>query len=814
MITKIDSIKRLAVYKDFNWDNEVIKPNNSIENFDHINILYGQNYSGKTTLSRLFRALETKKLSSKYRNPDFKISFNDSSEINQTNFQQNNQLVRVFNEDFIRDNLKFITNPDENIESFALLGGDNIKRRDEIELLEQEIGLQDEGSETGLYADLAKTINAYHVADSEHESVKKTLDVQIRAKAIGRENGIKYSPELYGDQNYTQQKLFNEIAYVLSDDYQSQTNAELKECNDLIHEKAIEKEIPKLPNQSPNILNLSTQTKELVTKKVADSDKIEELVKNALLHRWVNEGRAHHKNRDNNCIFCDNIIEESRWIELDKHFDRESELLEESINLLIVRIEKEGNDIASGFGIKNAAFYSRFHTRLDQLTSEYKTASMQYLDALKILTEQLVSRKNDITAHKDFEPVEDHSKKLQKIRSEYEALRKESNNASDTLTPDQSKAKILLRYDAIDKFVSDINYEEQIKNLEEPDKKRKAAQELIDTLKISITRKLSAIEAKKREMHDEEKGAKKVNEYLTHFFGHNFLTLEARKYIGQDITEEVIYFEVIRDGRKAYHLSEGECRLLAFCYFLAKLDDIETIGTKPILWIDDPISSLDSNHIFFIYSLLLEEVVSKGRFEQLFISTHSLDFLKYLKRLNGKFTNVNQRQQPYEKRFFVIERSWDQSSIKVMPNYLKEYVTEFNYLFNQIYKCSKIEVISDDNYPILYNFPNNARKFLEIYLYYKFPHAGGDRSGEIYYKNMTKFFGNRPIPATLTSRVSNEYSHLAGGLERGAAPINAPEIKEVATSIIESLKNDPDQFDAFLESIGELTTEEVLAIEA
>lgn len=116
------------------------------------------------------------------------------------------------------------------------------------------------------------------------------------------------------------------------------------------------------------------------------------------------------------------------------------------------------------------------------------------------------------------------------------------------------------------------------------------------------------------------------------------MKLEARKYAGQDITEEVICFEIIRDGRKAYHLSEGECRLLAFCYFLAKLDDIDTKGTKPILWIDDPISSLDSNHIFFIYSLILEEVVTKNKFEQLFISTHSLDFLKYLKRLSGKFT--------------------------------------------------------------------------------------------------------------------------------------------------------------------------------
>jgi wobble nucleotide-excising tRNase len=83
-------------------------------------------------------------------------------------------------------------------------------------------------------------------------------------------------------------------------------------------------------------------------------------------------------------------------------------------------------------------------------------------------------------------------------------------------------------------------------------------------------------------------------------------------------------------------LSEGECSLIAFCYFMAKLDDIESNGKNLIIWIDDPISSLDSNHVFFVYSLLRAEIVEASKYEQLFISTHNLDFLKYLKRLTGK----------------------------------------------------------------------------------------------------------------------------------------------------------------------------------
>ena len=98
---------------------------------------------------------------------------------------------------------------------------------------------------------------------------------------------------------------------------------------------------------------------------------------------------------------------------------------------------------------------------------------------------------------------------------------------------------------------------------------------------------------------------------------------------------------------------------------------------------------------------------------------------------------------------------------------------------------------------------NNARKFLEIYLYYKYPHGTKDGQGNTHMKNMKKFFGNQSIPAILTNRISNEYSHLAGGFERGAIPVGAPEIVQVATRIIERLREDTDQFDAFLTSIGE-----------
>ena len=149
------------------------------------------------------------------------------------------------------------------------------------------------------------------------------------------------------------------------------------------------------------------------------------------------------------------------------------------------------------------------------------------------------------------------------------------------------------------------------------------------------------------------------------------------------------------------------------------------------------------------------------------------------------------------KGYFIVQRNDSESFLLPMPNYLKEFVTEFNYLFHQIFKCSQIATIDDSNYTTFYNFANNARKFLEIYLYYKYP----DSSDESL--KLQKFFGGDRIPTIFTERINNEYSHLSAVFERGATPVEVPEMKKVAQIILDKIqKKDPEQYEALLISIG------------
>lgn len=76
-------------------------------------------------------------------------------------------------------------------------------------------------------------------------------------------------------------------------------------------------------------------------------------------------------------------------------------------------------------------------------------------------------------------------------------------------------------------------------------------------------------------------------------------------------------------------------------------------------------------------------------------------------------------------------------------------------------------------------------------------------------ETVARFFDGERIPAVLTDRINNEYSHLSGVFERGATPVEVPEMLTAARQIIERLKMDGDQFSALLKSIGEVPEAEV-----
>jgi wobble nucleotide-excising tRNase len=854
-IKRIDSIKNMAVFQDFCWASSVRDKGNNVAEFKKINILYARNYAGKTTLSRIIRALEIGSVSNyKYDSPEFQLSFENGDRVTQHSLNQHGQVVRVFNEDFVEDNLSFIVNDEQTIKSFAILGEDNTKLEQEVEKHEAELGSKED--KTGLLREFIDSEEKFNSCEKAHSERSESLEKKLRDKA---NKEIKHN-KVFGYANYTLPRIKEDIALVAEDLYTKLSNEQVSAHHAFLKEESKNK-IKKPASFDLKYSVMVSKAKGLIEKKIQASDPIKELLNDAALATWVRTGREYHKDKRDKCAFCGSELPGDLWEKMDNHFNQESEELRRDLDGVLTSIEREQKRIPNLLKIRNSDFYSTFSQDLDALEEQFSAHSTAYCETLERIRKQLEQRKSDIftplifneptSVEKDpaipagaegdeAEPVVsmpfvnlDHGatidddssatgaspspregsidpdpaseksetkspagtaeKDLNASWDSYEALRKKSNDVTLELQTKQTEAREALRLHEVFTFITDIKYADECKNIKIAKNTMKETKNDKTTKIYKVKTKRKKISDLKAQLKDESKGADQVNDYLNNFFGHQFLSLKAIEEASGDVSSGY-RFEVTRNGKKAFHLSEGERNLIAFCYFMAKLEDIETKGNQPIIWIDDPVSSLDANHIFFVYSLINAVIVKPKSFLQLFISTHSLNFLKYLKRLSCDYKGKGVNKVKILE-FFLIERFGESSRICLMPDYLKKYVTEFNYLFHQIYKCAIIESVEDKNYRDFYNFGNNARKFLEIYLYYKYPN-GIDTSDKL-----LKFFGEDRIPAILIDRVNNEYSHLCGGFERGALPIEVPEMRTAAQQIILKIKEDTEQYSALLQSI-------------
>lgn len=771
----------MATFNNFDWDTSVIENDGTISEFKLINIIYGRNYSGKTTISRIIRALETGHLSEKYLNPEFIVNIHNNQNVAHTNLKNHNQVIRVFNEDFVRENLNFIYNPDDSIKSFAI---GSINNDIEIKVKEKEVTLGSELLNTGLYAELLVKQNSLNNSSTTASQAKISLNNKLDKKATDRNSGIKYSKHNY-DQNYTITKLQKDINLTLETSLVALDEDQIQSFRLLLKEEQ-KPEISETVLHSLKLIDLNKNAKELVEKKISITTAIQDLLNDSLLEDWARKGISLHKNKRTECGFCGNKIPHELWSKLDNHFNKESENLREDIEQLIIKIDNENLGMDTYLSIDPKSFYSKFTSEIQSLKDSLALELKEYKKNLKSIKKQLSERLLKISQPTVFELTNDNSEALSSIVSSYEDLRIKSNLFTNTLSSTQANAKNKLRLQEVVEFIEAINYQSELENVNSLATEESSQKLAFDETNKNIKTLKQEIQSLKDQLKDEGKAADRVNHYLNNYFGHAFLSIKAI----EDETGK--RFEVIRKNIKAHHLSEGECSLIAFCYFIAKLDDVETKNSKPIVWIDDPISSLDSNHIFFIFSLISTEIVQPDSFKQLFISTHNLDFLKYLKRISDNSS--------HHRAHFIIERNYENSHLKKMPSYLKDYVTEFNFLFKELYNCAKADGSHEENHDCFYNFGNNARKFLEAFLFYKYPNSTSDKL------KLEKFFGDLNSPI-ITDRINNEYSHLGGMLDRSMSPVDVPEMKKVARTILLKINsNDSDQFEALCESINKVAS--------
>ncbi|MEN5255223.1 AAA family ATPase [Pseudomonas protegens] len=677
MIKGISKIKGLGVYENYT------RPIGTQE-FGIKNLIYGWNYSGKTTLSRLFAQLEAKKLNHDLIGCEFSFETDDQP-ITEKNLEQSDLIVRVFNSDFIRENLHFEGN---NFKPILLLGKDS--------------------------DDAQKKIN--NIADriKKSESARRKLEIQANAIAqtvsTAKTETAKNLRQLLRIDPYTATHLGNDIPIVgvlgfklLSDKVLAE-NTELALTPDNKKPSIVDR-----VETTPSIENIHKEAVTILAAVPTFANTIKHLEDHPEIEHWVESGLHIHPQKGT-CEFCGNTISEIRLIEFRAHFSKDLAEHKQKVEKLLQRVKLAELKFSLP---KEAEFNPQFRDSYKIAAESLPKAIKDFNLAVKNLADD-VQRKID-APRKFMEPTSLAKGLTSAITDAIDSINtviEENNQLADNFVTARAEATKQVRYHYVQQFVD---------SQEKAGYDRKKARlvqrrERLRTFVERLQRKSEELQAL---ISQAQLGREKINERLASMLGGEAIQIA----VTNDPTTNQEQFKLVRkSGKVAKNLSDGERTAIAFSYFLTKLQELKPEDFKQtIVYIDDPISSLDANHIFQITAAIRaiffkkenENSAWETTCKQIFISTHNFEFFNLLREIKPESPKQGAR-------LFLIKRINEiHSTLNDMPVSLANYQSEYHFLFEVIYRFHQAPDKTDHTTLML--LPNAMRRFIELYTYSRLP---------------------------------------------------------------------------------------------
>ena len=777
-IKKID-IKDFGCYKDYKQHSQSGIGNDF--NDGRINIFYGRNYSGKSTYSKIFQSIELKQLPEKYENIDFEVKLANHRIIKSNEIGSDLPIdCKVFNQQFIDDNI-YLHN-DNKLNSFQIsIGSDTnetLKKIEDIRLNELKPRNEKLSQvESDITKKQKKLKSSENVLNSKlRTTASKIKNLKNPSVVVGNKYDIRDIKEEF--------KKYSAHFPILPLQDDEKAVAELEKNVEQAKIRILEKNINKPQkidlvsfDKNFNFTLFLENTKKLLSKVVSVSNILDEYKDSPDKINWIKHGVDIHGDNPEKCVFCGNGIDGELIKNLKLAFSDELSSLENELVLQNNRIKSEIQKLDAIPNINKEDYFKDSVSDIQNINKEIENNINNRKRVLEILESKISEKQRDIFSKIEINDLNwiDFSEIQVEINSLYDGTIKQIEQFEDRKT---KSIDFLRRYYIVKEFpVSEFTkLSQEVDQLEEYINENSKEQKKLKEEKEKFEQDIIELEGS---LKSESEAAKRINMILQNSLAHSEMSLKSVD------DEEGIYFEVSRNEERAYNLSEGEKSLIAFAYYITRLESLSTEEkSKTILFIDDPVSSLDENNILYIYNLIFC-LLEKKEFLQYFLSTHNLDFLKYTNRFSNK------------KDYYLIEKIKEaenipsKSYIKKLPTHLSNKVTEFVFLFEQIYRVAT-EDEHENNFSVFYNFPNNGRKFIETLLYFKYPDYKTKNDDKI-----INYFGDENAP--FMQRINNEYSHGEDRFDRTRNPINTCEFKHDARIILGALhRNDPEQFKSFL----------------
>lgn len=582
-----------------------------------VNIIYGLNGTGKSTLSNYFYDIENKK----YQHCSHSGEYDE---------------LLVYNQKFIQDNFY----AKDTLNGIFSLSKENKEAKEKVENLTLEIiKLSDEKRDIENEITAQETI----ISDAKNKAQNKTWE--IKTNYSGGDRVLDFC--LLGKMG-SKESLFNHLCSIpLLIPKPSRNISNLKEEASAVDgETAIKySTLDKIET-----IELSFNEVQLLQDIIVGStdSPVSYLISKLQNSDWVSEGLKYlEKTGNSQCPFCQSqTITENLVQHIRSYFDETYQSSVEKIKHIQAKYNSLIDSIPSLDVYKECKLSANY---MVELSGYYNELSKDTASNLELIKQKITNPSNSVTLLDISNSVDKFNSVVALVNNEIKAHNSKIDNAKHELEKLKASFWQIVRHE-YDQTILNFN---DIKN---------NAENIIIQKTAEKNEKEKTINVKDAERIKCQKSTVNIDE-ATFNINQGLIDIGITDFYIEKY-EDTLY-RIVRnesDSKIFSSLSEGEKMIISLLYFreLFRGKRSATDGkTKKIAIIDDPVSSLSHIFVYNIGQLIKNDFFNSDELEQVFVLSHSLYFFYEL-------ADANHERRKETQNLFRLSKNSNGSSISLM----------------------------------------------------------------------------------------------------------------------------------------------------